>query len=234
MAAALLERLVELVAAQGMERELAEDIVYYLADRCATMSLATVHSSSATSMQGDAFLVERLGLERSQISAWIALLRGTRAVRRHDGEVAGGCPGFIEVAATDGSAETQLRFRRLAQRAAGGVALAAPSEKHVDVPARAYPSPADHPRARCRHGGWADQRRSHQAAKPACATAQPSSVGAGADAIHRRASSDGHPTAAGREHDPGALVQRARGSPAPRNVVGRRLRHRGREGPLDN
>jgi hypothetical protein len=114
-----LDRLVDLVAAHGMDRDRASLIATYLADRCAGLSIATLHSSSTASLRQDAFLVEHLGLDRRQLTAWVALLRGTRPVRRRDGEIVGGRPGFVEAAASSDSAESALRFRRLAQRAAG-------------------------------------------------------------------------------------------------------------------
>lgn len=114
-----LERLVDLVAESGMERERATTIAYYLADRCAGVRLSTLHSSSRVSLRRDAFLVERLGLSPGEITAWLALVRGTRPVRRRSGEIVGGHPGFIEAAAQSETAETDPRFRRLAQRAAG-------------------------------------------------------------------------------------------------------------------
>jgi hypothetical protein len=114
-----LERLVDLVAEFGMERERATTIAYYLADRCSGVRLSTLHSSSRVSLRRDAFLVEQVGLGARQITAWLALVRGTRPVRRRSGEIVGGRPGFIEVAVQSETAETDQRFRRLAQRAAG-------------------------------------------------------------------------------------------------------------------
>jgi hypothetical protein len=102
-----------------MDRERASVIAYYLADRCADFQLSTLHSSSTAPLRRDAFLVDRLGMDRTQITARLTLLRGTRPVRRPNGAIVGGRPGFIEAAAGSDSAESIPRFRRLAQRAAG-------------------------------------------------------------------------------------------------------------------
>ena len=114
-----LDRLVDLIVAHGMDRDRASLIATYLADRCAGLTIATLHSSSTASLHGDGFLVANLALDRRQITAWLTLLRGTRAVRRRNGEVVGGCPGFIEAAASSASAESLARYRRLARIAAG-------------------------------------------------------------------------------------------------------------------
>jgi hypothetical protein len=124
-----LARLIALVTAHGMDPGKATLIATYLADRCAGVSVATLHSSSTASLRTDPFLVEKLGLGRRQIAAWLALMRGTRAVRRRNGDLAGGCRGFIEDAARSGPAESSPRFQRLARLAAGH-----------DVPHRCEPS----------------------------------------------------------------------------------------------
>lgn len=119
MTSSPLDRLIDLVTGYGVDRDQVATVADYLADRCAGASLATLHSSATVSLRQDAFLVEHLGLSRQQISAWLALLRGTRAVRRRDGGIVGGRPGFIEIAVHSDSAESVERFRRLAARAAG-------------------------------------------------------------------------------------------------------------------
>jgi hypothetical protein len=123
-----LDRLIALVAEYGLDCDQAAMIASYLADRCAGLRVSTLHSSSTASLRTDPFLVDQLGLGRRQIAAWLALLRGTRAVRRSNGELVGGCRGFIEDAARSGPAESSRRFQRLAKLAAGN-----------DVPARCQP-----------------------------------------------------------------------------------------------
>jgi hypothetical protein len=118
LAASPLDRLVEFVAAHGMDREKASLIAVYLADRCAGLSVATLHSSSTAAVRMDPFL-NQLGLSHCQIAAWLALVRGTRAVRRQRGDLVGGRPGFVEVAVSSEGAESIPRFQRLASLAAG-------------------------------------------------------------------------------------------------------------------
>lgn len=121
MTAPALQSIVDLVAANGMDRAKATLITMYIADRCAGLSMATVHSSSRSSLHRDEYLLEQLALSHQQISAWLALIRGTRAVRQRDGRIAGGCPGMTQVVATGTMDAQQLRrFRRLAKYAAVG------------------------------------------------------------------------------------------------------------------
>lgn len=114
-----LDRLIDLVASYGMDRDRAETIANYLADRCAELSVATLHSSSTALVRRDAFLRDKLGLDQRQLAAWVTLLVGTRRVRRREGGSVGGRPGFIQVAVESTSAESVERFRRLSRRAAG-------------------------------------------------------------------------------------------------------------------
>jgi hypothetical protein len=130
----LLDAVTDLVAARGVDRARASMIAVYLADRCAGLSLTTVHSSSRSSLRRDVYLVTHLGLTPPQIGAWLALIRGTRAVRQRDGRLVGGYPGMIEVLATGVMEDCQLqRFQRLAQIAAHGHFAGAcrPRETHV-------------------------------------------------------------------------------------------------------
>jgi hypothetical protein len=122
VAFAPLDRLISMVAGYGMDRDRAAMIASYLADRCAGLSVSTLHSSSTGALRSDPYLVDQLGLGRRQIAAWLALMRGTRAVRRRNGDLVGGCRGFIEDAARSGPAEASPRFQRLAQLAAGNAA----------------------------------------------------------------------------------------------------------------
>lgn len=115
-----LDPLVELVVSHVMPECRARTIAEYLADRCASLSLASLHSSSHSSLRYDRFLTGDLGLEARQLSAWIALLRGTRAVQRRDGRTVGGFPGLLESLLRGPlRPEQQRRFDRLARTAAG-------------------------------------------------------------------------------------------------------------------
>jgi hypothetical protein len=117
---ASLDDLVELVAAHGMARHRARIIAEYLADRCSSLSLASLHSSSHSSLRFDRYLVDELGLDRHQVSAWIALIRGTRAVHRRDGRTVGGFPGLLESLHRGPlRPEQRRRFERLAHVASG-------------------------------------------------------------------------------------------------------------------
>ena len=114
-----LDELVDLVGEHGMDPTRAATIAAYIADRCAGLSLATVHSSAHSSLHNDAFLLDRCALSRSQVAAWLALVRGTRPVRRGH-RLVGGQPGFVEAVARGSLDVQQLsRFRALARRAAG-------------------------------------------------------------------------------------------------------------------
>jgi hypothetical protein len=113
-----LEELVDLVAMQGMPRERAETITCYVADRSVGLSLSTVHSSARSALRHDPFLLDSMALTQGQIRAWLALVRGTRAVRRANGKVVGGCPGFVEARLGEMTDLQLERFRRLARTAA--------------------------------------------------------------------------------------------------------------------
>jgi hypothetical protein len=108
------------VAARGADREQACLIADYIADRCAGLSIASVHSSEHSSLVRDDYLVRQLGLSRRQVTAWLALIRGTRAVHR-DGKTYGGCPGLVEsIASGRIGPRERRRFERLAHMAATG------------------------------------------------------------------------------------------------------------------
>lgn len=115
-----LAALVDLVAEHGMDRDRAATIAVYVADRCAGISLASAHSSGHAALRNDEFLTGRLAMSRPQISAWLALVRGTRPVHRR-GRIVGGHPGFVE-ATVRGSldARQRQRFEKLARCATGG------------------------------------------------------------------------------------------------------------------
>lgn len=117
-----MEALVGLVSSAGLERERATAIAEYVTDRCAGLSVASVHSSTHSSLRRDTFLRQNMALSSRQIGAWVALIRGTRAVRRRsDGRVVGGQPGLIEVMARGQLNQEHLRrFQRLARVAAVG------------------------------------------------------------------------------------------------------------------
>ena len=124
----MLQAVVDLVAGSGANPERASLICEYIADRCAVLTVATAHSSSHSSLRRDPFLASRMGLRPEQIGAWISLLRGTRAVRRADGRIVGGCPGVVQVLRTGQIDEpTRRRFARLARTAAGGRSEATPT-----------------------------------------------------------------------------------------------------------
>jgi len=110
----------EWVAARGEDRETARLIAHYLADRCAGLSVASAHSSGSSSLKRDPFLTRDLGLTRRQVSAWLALIRGTRPIHRA-GRTYGGRAGLVQSLATAGPTSAQRsRFERLARVAATG------------------------------------------------------------------------------------------------------------------
>lgn len=118
---ASLRAVVDMVVAAGADSQRASVVCEYVADRCATLTVATAHSSSHASLRNDAYLTGVLGLDQAQIAAWLALVRGTRRVRRADGRVVGGCPGLLEVIATGRLDDrARRRFARLARIAACG------------------------------------------------------------------------------------------------------------------
>jgi hypothetical protein len=109
-----------LVHSCGADPEESRLIAQYITDRCAGLSLTTLHSSSYSALTHDPFLVNSIGLSRRQIRAWLALIRGTRSVRRGD-RVYGGCRGLIEAARSEQmTARERARFERLARVAANG------------------------------------------------------------------------------------------------------------------
>lgn len=115
-----LQAVVDLVAAHGMDREKAEQVAYYLADRSSGLRISTIHSSGHSALAHDEFLTCRMGLTVPQIRAWMALLRGTRPVRRANGHIVGGCPGYLEAILTGPVCARQMqRYQFLARRAAG-------------------------------------------------------------------------------------------------------------------
>jgi hypothetical protein len=110
-----------LVSRHGVPRERAALIADYICDRCANLSLATVHSSSTSALHRDAFLTQHMQLTRRQIAAWVALIRGTRPVRARDGRTIGGFPGMLQTLAGDRIEPAQMRrYERLAYVAATG------------------------------------------------------------------------------------------------------------------
>jgi len=119
-AVSAIDAVVALVVRHGAEEDDARGIATYIADRCAGLSLASVHSSGHSSLKRDAFLVRQCRLSPRQVSAWLALIRGTRAVRRN-GRTYGGCPGVVE-SILIGTLEPErwARYDRLARVAATG------------------------------------------------------------------------------------------------------------------
>ena len=118
---AALAAVIDLVARSGMERDRAENIAEYIADRCAGLSLTTVHSSGHSALRRDGYLVGQMGLRPRQIGAWLALVRGTRTARGRNGRVAGGFPGLPEACASGRiPPESRRRYERLAFVAAHG------------------------------------------------------------------------------------------------------------------
>jgi hypothetical protein len=130
-----LEYVSGLVSHHGLAPERADLLADYITDRCAGLSLASAHSSSFSNLYNDTFLVHDMRLTRRQISAWLALIRGTRAVRLKDGRVTGGYPGLVEVLAVgELDPARRRRFERLAARAAG----TSPSRPHLEAPGRSF------------------------------------------------------------------------------------------------
>jgi hypothetical protein len=114
-----LEEVTRLVAAHGADPDAVRAALYYLLDRTAGLSVATVHSSPHSSPHGDPFLTGRLGLSRRQVGALLSLLRGSRPIRR-GGRTIGGLPGMVAVLAAGTMTDADLRrFTRLARIAAG-------------------------------------------------------------------------------------------------------------------
>jgi hypothetical protein len=112
--------IVDLVVAAGAAQELAVAVCEYIANRCATLTVATALSSPRSALRNDQHLTDQLRLNPEQIAAWIGLIRGSRAVKRPGGRVVGGCPGLFEALATGHVDERQRqRFVRLAGVAAG-------------------------------------------------------------------------------------------------------------------
>ena len=116
-----IDTVVYLVSRYGMPHGRAALIADYVCERCARLSLTTVHSSGTSSLPRDPFLLQQMQLNRRQIAAWVALIRGTRPVRTRDGRTLGGCPGMLQVLAANRIEPDQMRrFERLAFIAATG------------------------------------------------------------------------------------------------------------------
>jgi hypothetical protein len=134
-----LEEVIRLVAAHGADPDAIRAALYYLLDRTAGLSVATVHSSPHSSPHTDPFLTSRLGLSRRQVRALLSLLRGSRPIRR-GGRTIGGLPGMVAVLAAGTMTDADLRrFTRLA-RIAAGQPPARRSEQHVRLHHRCAPS----------------------------------------------------------------------------------------------
>jgi hypothetical protein len=115
-----IEVVADLVHAHGAARTDAHTIADYLADRIASVTLATAYSSSHSALSRDSFLRHDMQLSPRQIRAWLALLRGTRPVRRGNRTV-GGKPGLVQAFRVDAITDTERRrFQRLAHTAATG------------------------------------------------------------------------------------------------------------------
>jgi hypothetical protein len=119
--AGLLDRVAELVHAHGVDVELCQAVATYVADRAATLSLASAYASTRSALTRDRYLTSTVGLSPRQVRAWLALIRGTRTTRGANGRRYGGRRGLIAaLAAGDLSPAEQRRFARLAQIAATG------------------------------------------------------------------------------------------------------------------
>jgi len=113
-----IDTVADLVHSRGAPRAECLAIAYYIADRSAGLSLATVHSSSRSALRADAFLTHEMRLTPRQVRAWLALIRGTGCVQRR-GRTHGGRPGMVQALATGRVSEReQMRFDRLAHIAA--------------------------------------------------------------------------------------------------------------------
>jgi hypothetical protein len=121
MLAGPLGRVAELVQAHGTDAEVSQAVATYVADRAATLSLASAYASTRSALTRDRYLTGTLGLTPRQVRAWLALIRGTRTTRGPAGRRYGGRRGLI-VALTVGdlTAAERHRFDRLAQIAATG------------------------------------------------------------------------------------------------------------------
>jgi hypothetical protein len=115
-----LDTVVDWVCAHGANHDQAHAIAHFVADRCAGLTIASAHSSGHSSLRQDPYLVHRLRLNRRQISAWLALIRGTRPITSK-GRTVGGRPGLIEMlVAGELESTDRRRFERLAHVAATG------------------------------------------------------------------------------------------------------------------
>jgi hypothetical protein len=119
--AGVLDRVAELVHAHGADVEVCRAVAIYVADRAATLTVASVYASTRSALTHDSYLTVTLGLSPRQVRAWLALIRGTRTTRGPDGRCYGGRRGLVAALAVgDLSPAEQQRFARLAQIAATG------------------------------------------------------------------------------------------------------------------
>jgi hypothetical protein len=122
---ASLDRVAELVHTHGADAEMCRAVAVYVADRAASLSLASAYASTRSALTRDRYLTSTLGLTPRQVRAWLALIRGTRTTRGPDGRRYGGRRGLVAALADgDLTAAEQHRFARLAQIAATGRAPA--------------------------------------------------------------------------------------------------------------
>jgi hypothetical protein len=111
----------DLVHAHGADVEMCRAVATYVADRAATLSLASAYASTRSALTHDAYLTGTLQLTARQVRAWLALIRGTRTTGGRDGRRYGGKRGMIAaLVAGDLTPAEQHRFGRLAQIAATG------------------------------------------------------------------------------------------------------------------
>jgi hypothetical protein len=116
-----LDRVADLVHAHGGELEVCRAVAVYVADRAASLSLASAYASTRSALTHDTYLTGTLRLTGRQVRAWLALIRGTRTTRGPAGRCYGGKRGLIAaLAAGNVTAAEQRRFGRLAHIAATG------------------------------------------------------------------------------------------------------------------
>jgi hypothetical protein len=119
--AGTLEVVADLVHTHGADVEMCRAVAIYVADRAATLSLASAYSSTRSALPRDPYLTGTLRLTPRQVRAWLALIRGTRTTGGRGGRRYGGKRGLIAaLAAGDLTPAEQHRFGRLAQIAATG------------------------------------------------------------------------------------------------------------------
>jgi hypothetical protein len=126
-----LDRVAHLVHIHGSDLKVCRAAAVYVADRAATLSLASAYSSPRSALTHDTYLTGTLGLTGRQVRAWLGLIRGTRTTRGPGGRCYGGKRGLIAALAYGNPTQAeQRRFERLAHIAATGRPPAPTATRH--------------------------------------------------------------------------------------------------------